>query len=82
VTGPHHEAPETVNALLTEWIAEVEEGTHQAAAGAAAGGAGGEGGQTTRVFKEAVTGGEIKATLQDGKPRDFMEWLVAATLLR
>jgi hypothetical protein len=81
---PHHEAPETVNTLVGEWIAELEEEQGQ---GQGAGSAAQEkekekdkGG--VRVFKEAVTRKEVTAVVQDGQPRDFVEWLVASTILR
>lgn len=73
---PHHEAPEAVNTLVGEWIAELEEG----GGGSAAEVPKEKGG--VRVFKEAVTGKEVTAVVQDGQPRDFVEWLVASIILR
>lgn len=81
--GPHHEAPETVNALVSEWIEEME-GQGQQGQGGSSDGGNSRRRQTeqVRVFRESITGREVRAVEQDGKPRDLVEWLVAATILR
>lgn len=75
---PHHEAPETVNTLVSEWVAELEQGK----VGGGDGATPREKGGSVRVFREAVTGKEVTATYQDGQPRNLVEWLVASTILR
>lgn len=86
-TGPHHEAPETVNALVSEWIAELEE--VQQEQGGLKGGTGSSRRRQeekekgwVRVFREPITGRDVVAGVQDGQPRDWVEWLVASTILR
>lgn len=86
-TGPHHEAPETVNALVSEWIAELEE-VQQEEDGVEGGTGSSKRRQAeeekgrVRVFREPITGREVRAGVQDGRPRDWVEWLVASTILR
>jgi hypothetical protein len=79
--GPHHEAPETVNALVSEWIAEQEQAKATTTSGDSSDSSP-QANEDVRVFKEAITGREVRATFQDGRPRDVLEWLVAATILR
>jgi len=63
---PHHEAPDTVNYLLQQFIQRIETGSNLEHA---------EG----IVFQERITGQNITAKLVNGSPRNFFEWLSSVT---
>lgn len=64
---PHHEAPQAVNSLMASWIEAQEQRLAKDW-------------DTHLHFKEDVTGATITATLQDGQPRDTVEWLLASLM--